>query len=130
MEYIGCYQKRRRMHSRPLCEVGDESMDIRKEYEGVEEIMIRNHPDTGWGTRFIDSGSIMGLQTNGIGSDGVERIEVSVSGNYSEEILKKCADRIGEIFERQTVEIPMADLVDRIRKGENIFDEKPEEKKE
>tara|TARA_Y100000310_G_scaffold169220_1_gene169252 strand:- start:1971 stop:2270 length:300 start_codon:yes stop_codon:yes gene_type:complete len=93
MEYIHIYGIKRKMHVRPCVNIVQTVRNLHGKYRGLD--ILLEDPKTG--KRSNCKNIITLLTIGGLFHEG-GKIKVIISGEYSMKILKKCADKVGDIF--------------------------------
>ena len=94
-EYSGTYIVRRKIYADPLNSIVDKVREFHEKHTGIRLQII---DDGARGSPF-DGKSIVQMLFSGLGAEKGKEVKVAVSGNFSQELLKQCADEIGGIFE-------------------------------
>jgi phosphotransferase system HPr-like phosphotransfer protein len=120
MEYSQIYDINRRMHARPYTDVVHAIIDLHEKYDRLE---IRlEEPETGKGFK---GESIITLLTIGSRSFHLGgKVKVIANGEYPFEILKECADEVGNIFSFKDISRTTWEILYKSEYG-HYPDEKP-----
>ncbi len=98
MEYIGTYKVRRQMHARPFTDMVNLINGFREPYSEMD-IRVRNSNDSDKDMLPVNARSIMSLLAGNIGSVKGSSVDIIITGEYSVDELKECANRVGRLFE-------------------------------
>ena len=123
MEIIKSYPVNRIMHTRPTTEVARAAIHLYEQYRGLGLTAMNPIPSED-GTRLaVNCSQPEEMVANQIGQ--YKTVEIRAFGEFPIPVLEKCADEIGEVFSRNSDEIPFADKIFKEHFGDYVDDEFP-----
>lgn len=110
MEVIKSYAVNRIMHVRPCTEVSRAAINLYDDHPGLE-LLARNPQGSERGTEAVDCMLTPGILMNCIGT--YDTVQIIARGDFSQEVLERCADKIGEVYSREIKEVPLGEFLFR-----------------